>query len=239
MVRTIRKEDDSRPVIDAASHPLTTNHLYFGWYYGKFRDLERAVTLFYSLSRLPTEYGAQALPDPASLDEIWPARTRPDWAGLSLNYRLQVGRLARYVPWRGDRRSFVRESQAYQAQVLKHATKLFGRRKYRPTGGTFAFMLNDPAPAISWSVADRGRRPKAAYSVLMPAMNPLLICAEYPRASYVRGRPNLLLAPVRRQRFFAGSGCGDPGLGTAARGPERGPGRRRGRGPEGLGGGDR
>ena len=184
VVRAIRSEDDSRPVIDAAGHPLTTNHLYFGWYYGRFRDLERAVNLFPGLSRLPTEYGAQALPDPESLEEIWPSGTRPDWAGLSLNYRLQVGRMERYVPWRGDRGSFVRESQAYQARVLKHATELFRRKKYRPTGGTFAFMLNDPAPAISWSVVDWRRRPKAAYSVLGTAMGPVLICAEYPREGY-------------------------------------------------------
>lgn len=184
VVRAIRDEDDSRPLIDAAGHPLTTNHLYFGWYYGQYRDLERAVRIFPGLSRLPTEYGAQALPDPESLEEIWPSGTRPNWEALSLNYRLQVRRMARYVPWRSDRRSFVRESQAYQAQVLKHATELFRRRKYRPTGGTFAFMLNDPAPAISWSVVDWQRRPKAAYAVLGKAMGPVLICAEYPKASY-------------------------------------------------------
>ena len=197
VIRAIRDEDDSRPVIDAAGHPLTTNHLYFGWYYGKFRDLERAVKFFPGLSRLPTEYGAQALPDPESLEEMWPSGTRPNWEALSLNYRLQVGRMARYVPWRGDRRSFVLESQAYQAQVLKHATELFRRRKYRPTGGTFAFMLNDPAPAISWSVVDWRRRPKAAYEVLRAAMDPVLICAEYPAESYrVGGKFSLSLFVV-------------------------------------------
>jgi len=184
VISAIRDADGSRPVIDAAGHPLTTNHLYFGWYYGNYRDLEWAVRLFPGLSRLPTEYGAQALPGPESLEEIWPPGTRPNWEALSLNYRLQVGRMARYVSWRGDRESFVRESQAYQAQVLKHATELFRRRKYRPTGGTFAFMLNDPAPAISWSVVDWRRRPKAAYAVLRAAMNPVLICAEYPKESY-------------------------------------------------------
>jgi len=180
-------KDGSRPVIDAAGHPLTTNHLYFGWYYGKFRDLERVVKLLPGLSRLPTEYGAQALPDPESLEQLWPSGAPPDWEGLSLNYRLQPRRMARYVPWRGDRESFVRESQAYQAQVLKHATELFRRHKYRPTGGTFAFMLNDPAPAISWSVVDWRHRPKAAYDVLRAAMSPILICAEYPKEGYGAG----------------------------------------------------
>jgi beta-mannosidase len=95
--------------------------------------------------------------------------------------------MARYVPWRGDRLSYVRESQDYQAEVLKHATELFRRRKYRPTGGTFAFMLNDPAPAVSWSVMDWRRRPKKAYQTLLDAMKPVLICAEYPQERYSVG----------------------------------------------------
>jgi beta-mannosidase len=187
VMRAISEEDDSRPVIDAAGHPLTTNHLYFGWYYGTFRDLERVVKVFPGFSRLPTEYGAQSLPDPESLEEIWPSGTRPDWSVLSLNYRLQVRRMARYVPWRGDRVAYLRESQRYQAEVLKHATELFRRRKYRPTGGTFAFMLNDPAPAVSWSVVDWRRRPKVAYETLLDAMRPVLICAEYPKERYSVG----------------------------------------------------
>jgi beta-mannosidase len=184
VVRAISEEDDARPVIDAAGHPLTTNHLYFGWYYGRFRDLERLARVVPGFTRLPTEYGAQALPDPESLEEIWPSGTRPDWSVLSLNYRLQVQRMSRYVPWRGDRLVFVRESQRYQGEVLKHATELFRRRKYRPTGGTFAFMLNDPAPAVSWSVVDWRRREKMAYKALLVAMSPVLVCAEYPEERY-------------------------------------------------------
>jgi beta-mannosidase len=187
VMRAISEEDDGRPVIDAAGHPLTTNHLYFGWYYGSFRDLERLVRVFPGFSRLPTEYGAQALPDPASLQEIWPSGTPPDWSALSLNYRLQIQRMNRYVPWRGDRAAYIRESQEYQAEVLKHATELFRRRKYRPTGGTFAFMLNDPAPAVTWSVLDWRRRPKKAYDTLCGAMSPVLICAEYPKQRYEPG----------------------------------------------------
>ena len=80
--------------------------------------------------------------------------------------------------------AYLRESQRYQAEVLKHATEPFRRRKYRPTGGTFAFMLNDPAPAVSWSVVDWRRRPKMAYQTLLDAMRPVLICAEYPKERY-------------------------------------------------------
>ena len=187
VVGAIHEVDASRPVIEAAGHPFTTNHLYFGWYYGQFRDLERAVRIFPGLSRLPTEYGAQAVPDPASLQEIWPEGQAPDWQTLSENYRLQFSRMQRYVPWEGDRLAYVRDSQAYQAEVLKHATELFRRRKYRPTGGTFAFMLNDPAPAISWSVVDWRRRPKAAYDAIARAMRPVLVCARYPDVAYDEG----------------------------------------------------
>jgi beta-mannosidase len=182
--RAIEDVDISRPVIEAAGHPLTTNHLYFGWYYGRFRDLEPVVKIIPGLSRLPTEYGAQAFPNPESLEEIWPDGREPDWNGLSRTYRLQVGRMQRYVSWNGDRSAYVRESQVYQARLLKHATEFFRRRKYRPTGGVFAFMLNDPAPAISWSVVDWNRRPKLAYEVLKEAMTPVLICSGHPKESY-------------------------------------------------------
>jgi beta-mannosidase len=184
VVQAIEDVDSSRPVIEAAGHLSSTNHLYFGWYYGRFRDLERVVNVFPGLSRLPTEYGAQALPNLESLQEIWPESREPDWNTLSWTYRLQVERMRRYVTWKHDRLAYVRETQTYQAELLKHATELFRRRKYRPTGGVFAFMLNDPAPAISWSVVDWRRRPKVAYEVLAAAMGPVLICSEFPEESY-------------------------------------------------------
>lgn len=187
VVGAFNEEDPTRPVIEAAGHPLTTNHLYFGWYYGGFRDLERAVSLLRGLSRLPTEYGAQALPDPESLEEIWASGEEPDWQRLSSRHRLQRQRMERYAPYRGDRLRYVRDTQRYQVEVLRHATELFRRHKYHPAGGTFAFMLNDPAPAVSWSVMDWRRRPKEGYAALAAAMRPVLICARYPRRHYRAG----------------------------------------------------
>jgi len=209
VVQAIEDVDYSRPVIEAAGHLASTNHLYFGWYYGRFRDLEHLINVLPGLSRLPTEYGAQALPNPESLQEIWPEERAPNWDTLSSNYRLQVERMRRYVPWRHDRPTYVRESQTYQARLLRHATELFRRRKYKPTGGAFAFMLNDPAPAISWSVVDWRRRPKAAYAVLGAAMSPVLICSRYPKDRYDAGETislplfvvNDLLRPLGRLRW--------------------------------------
>ena len=187
VIRSLLAEDRSRPIIEAAGLPLTTNHLYFGWYFGRFRDLERAVKLFPGLSRLPTEYGAQALPNPESLEEVWQEGAEPPWMDLVENYCFQPERMRRYVPWRGDRDVYVRETQAYQAEVLKHATELFRRRKYRPTGGAFTFMFNDSAPAITWSVVDWRGRAKLGYEALRSAMSPALVCAEYPKESYRQG----------------------------------------------------
>jgi beta-mannosidase len=48
-------------------------------------------------------------------------------------------------------------------------------------------MLNDPAPAVSWSVVDWKHRPKAAYRVLAAAMSPVLVCAQYPGECYAAG----------------------------------------------------
>jgi len=48
-------------------------------------------------------------------------------------------------------------------------------------------MLNDPAPAVSWSVVDWRRRPKIAYETLLEAMRPVLICAQYPKERYSVG----------------------------------------------------
>ena len=190
VTRGLLGEDRSRPIIEAAGLPLTTNHLYFGWYYGRFRDLERAAKLFPGLSRLPTEYGAQALPDPESLEEVWPEGAEPPWTDLVENYCFQPERMRHYVPWRGDRALYIRETQAYQAEVLKHATEFFRRRKYQPTGGAFTFMFNDSAPAITWSVVDWRGRAKLGYEALRSAMSPALVCAEYPKECY---RPGELL----------------------------------------------
>ncbi len=48
-------------------------------------------------------------------------------------------------------------------------------------------MLNDPVQAISWSVVDWRRRPKAAYKTLKLAMQQVLVCVEYPEDSYEVG----------------------------------------------------
>ena len=68
--------------------------------------------------------------------------------------------------------------QLYQAHVLKVQIETLRRLKYRPTGGFCFSSLNDPAPAISSSILDHERRPKAAYETVRAACAPVLVVAD-------------------------------------------------------------
>jgi beta-mannosidase len=52
------------------------------------------------------------------------------------------------------------------------------RLKYRPTGGFAQFCLADGHPAISWSVLDHRRVPKAAHAALVAACRPVIVVAD-------------------------------------------------------------
>ena len=67
---------------------------------------------------------------------------------------------------------------AVQAHVLKVQIETLRRLKYRPTGGFCFSSLNDPAPAISSSILDHERRPKAAYETVRAACAPVLVVAD-------------------------------------------------------------
>ena len=54
-------------------------------------------------------------------------------------------------------------TQDYQATLLRHHIETLRRLKYRPTGGFCLFLLADAQPAVSWSILDHERRPKAGY----------------------------------------------------------------------------
>ena len=54
-------------------------------------------------------------------------------------------------------------------------------------GGVAFWQLNEPWPAVSWSVIDRGGRPKAAYEMLRRAYQPILIAARFPWRRYAEG----------------------------------------------------
>lgn len=184
--RVLEHTDGSRPVIPHSGvlpHPPqldgTDSHLYFGWYHGEAQDLEPALRRWPRLARFVSELGAQAVPDDADFlgPEDWPDL---DWDRARDHHGLQRWAFDRHVPpadfatfdaWRDA-------TQAYQAELLAHQVTALRRLKYRPCGGFAMFCLNDAQPAVSWSVLDHHRRPKAGLAALAHACAPVIAVAD-------------------------------------------------------------
>jgi beta-mannosidase len=120
--------------------------------------------------------------------ERWPGL---DWDRLGRDHSLQKAMFDRYVPpaesptfeaWRAA-------TQAYQADVVRHHVETLRRLKYRPAGGFCQFSLADGNPAVTWSVLDHERAPKAGYHALAAACAPIIITADRPEKSYPPGAP--------------------------------------------------
>jgi beta-galactosidase/beta-glucuronidase len=69
---------------------------------------------------------------------------------------------------------FITNSQHYQANVVQFGTENYRRAKFSQVSGIFQFDFSDPWPAITWSVVDYWRRPKAAFDALRSSMQPVL-----------------------------------------------------------------
>jgi beta-mannosidase len=191
--RALERADGSRAVVSHSGilpHPAwgTDSHLYFGWYHGDERDFPAALARFPVLARFVSEFGAQAVPPDAAFmhPERWPDL---DWEHLETHHVLQRATLDKRVPpgphptfdsWRAA-------TQAYQVQVLRHHIETLRRLKYRPTGGFCVFMFADAQPAVSWSILDHQRNPKAGYHAVAAACAPVIITATRPRPGYGAG----------------------------------------------------
>jgi beta-mannosidase len=184
--RAIDKADGTRPVIPHSGvlpHPPqfdgTDSHLYFGWYHGDERDLAGFGRLLPRLVRYVSEFGAQAVPDTDDFlePERWPDL---DWDRLCHTHGLQKAIFDKRVP-PADHPTFDswrQATQAYQADLLRHHVETLRRLKYRPTGGFAQFCLADGHPAVSWSVLDHERAPKAGYAALRDACRPVIVVAD-------------------------------------------------------------
>ena len=184
--RALEKADGSRPVIPHSGvwpHlprlDGTDSHLYFGWYHGDERDLPDFAATLPRMVRFVSEFGAQAVPETADFvePERWPDL---DWERLEAHHGLQREFLERRVP-EADHATFDdwrAATQAYQAALIRHHVEELRRLKYRPTGGFAQFLLTDPQPAVSWSVLDHQRVPKAGYEALLEACRPVIVVAD-------------------------------------------------------------
>ena len=191
--RALERADGSRSVVTHSGvvpHPLwgTDSHFYFGWLYGSERDFPAMMARFPVLARFVSEFGAQAVPETADFMEPqrWPDL---DWADLEAHHcfqkdifdqRLPPERYRSFDEWR-------EATQSYQSIVLRHHIETLRRLKYRPTGGFCLFLLADAQPAVSHSVLDHLRVPKASYAVVARSCAPVIVVADRPSPSYRPG----------------------------------------------------
>lgn len=184
----LERNDGTRPVIahsGVVPHPPqldgTDSHLYLGWYTGDERDLPALLARWPRLARFVSEFGAQAVPP---TDDFMRAGAWPDldWDELARRHGLQREPFERYVPpSEFDRyEDWKEETQLYQSRVLRYQIETLRRLKYRPTGGFAQFCFADSSPAVTCSVLDHERVPKAGYEALRAACQPVIVVAERP-----------------------------------------------------------
>jgi beta-mannosidase len=197
IARTLRRADGTRPVIPHSGvlphlgGGGTDSHIYFGWYHGEERQFAGFCRAVPRMARFVSEFGAQAVPEAAEFMD--PARWPDlDWERLAHSHALQKGVFDRHVPpaafpsfeaWR-------EATQAHQAELIKGHVEVLRRLKYRPTGGFCQFSLVDALdhPAVTWSVLDAERRPKAGFGALAAACRPVLVTADRPPATVRPGQ---------------------------------------------------
>ncbi|HYI62417.1 MAG TPA: hypothetical protein VEW93_11510 [Acidimicrobiales bacterium] len=195
--RALQRHDGTRPVIAHSgvlpSPPRldgTDSHLYFGWYHGEERQLPAFARLLPRQVRFVTEFGAQAVPETDGFmePERWPDL---DWERLGRTHALQKDRFDRYVPPAGHATyaSWKEATQRYQALVVRRHVEELRRLKYRPTGGFAQFCLADGHPAVTWSVLDHRRVPKAGWEALRAACRPVIVVADRLPAAVAPGDP--------------------------------------------------
>lgn len=180
--RTVSRIDKTRPVLANSNF---SEHPYPGWFVGKMEYFSAIPG-----KPLPSEFGAQALPNLATLKKIftkkdlWP----PNWDKWS--YHNFVYEPTFYIAGIKKGKSiqeFIKNSQKYQAQLLKFAIEQYRTHKFTEIKGIFQFMFVDPWPCISYSVLDYFRRPKKGYYTLKEVYQPLLLIYHQEKKIYTIG----------------------------------------------------
>jgi beta-mannosidase len=173
---SFEKMDSSRPAV-AASGEIDL-HLMLGWSEGSWTDIARVEPM------MVTAFGAQSLPavdSPAweKMEKRWPvADDEPAWRHSGFQPVNWAERGVGLPSAHQSFESYVEESQAYQADVVRYAAEHLRTRKFESCWGAFAYHLVDPFPAIGFGMLDGARQPKAALAALTEAFKPTRVIAE-------------------------------------------------------------
>lgn len=191
--RALSRADGSRPVLPHSGlwpHPVagTDIRLPLGWEHGSVREVPDVLARLPVLARFVTVPGPQSVPDTADFchPERWPEL---DWDQLAKAHGLDRAMLDRWVP-PARYRSFAAwraATQTYQAHVVRRYIETLRRLKYRPTGGFCVTVLADAQPAITASVLDHQRVPKAAFQALRAACAPVIVVGDPLEETYRPG----------------------------------------------------
>jgi beta-mannosidase len=170
LARAAREMDATRHVVAASTHH---QHPYPGWSGGSLIEFIKLPG-----GPFPTEFGAQALPDKASLEKMLPASQLwpPQWEYWEYhNFQYSQTFHTAKIELGETLDAFVNNSQNYQYRLIKFAIETYRCARFRPISGFFQFMFVDPWPAITWSVVDYYRNPKKGYRALQLACQPVLL----------------------------------------------------------------
>ncbi|MFO8057411.1 MAG: glycoside hydrolase family 2 TIM barrel-domain containing protein [bacterium] len=178
---------------------------------------------FDDVSPVVSEFGLQSFPEMETLkkyvseDHLWPVNNE-----VLKHHNMQFTKLNKYVSVIGHENnieSYAEASQTMQAHYMKRGIEHWRQRKYRTTGTAF-WMLNDPWPAISWSVIDYELKPKASYEAVKQAYQPVLVTAAYENRRWKAGdefKARLMIVNDLHESFenarVTTSLCGEQGAG--------------------------
>jgi beta-mannosidase len=180
--------DPSRPALAASGE--VDLHLMLGWSAGSWIDLTQVEPL------MVTSFGAQSLPDVdspvwesiGSQGATWPvADDEPAWRHAGFQPINWAERGAGLPSAHRSLESYVRASQAYQAQVVRLAAEHLRTRKFESCWGAFAYHLVDRFPGIGFGLVDSARRPKRGLEALSLAFKATRVIIE--PLAFEPGRP--------------------------------------------------
>ncbi|MEY4516163.1 MAG: hypothetical protein RL180_509 [Pseudomonadota bacterium] len=174
-------------------YSATGEHLWMGWYSGSWREHAKATRV-----SIVSEFGAQALPDVATLEgiipptDLWPSSTdpkNPTWKSWEYHNFQPLETFKNAGIQRGDSLdSFVDNSQRYQARLVQLAAESYRRQRYAPVAAVFHFMFNETWPSINWGIVDYQRKPKLGYSALQQAYQPILPSIAWEQSDIATGK---------------------------------------------------
>ncbi|MBY5944032.1 glycoside hydrolase family 2 protein [Photobacterium rosenbergii] len=189
--QALNKAGDKR-VVRKASY--THEHPWLGWYSGSYQDYRT-----YQPSMIVSEFGAQAMPSWALLQEIlegdgsWPLSEQVLNTLGYHNYQHHETMNIAAVQQGESLSHFWNNSQEYQRLVTKYAAEHLRLNKGKGVAAIYQFMLVDSWPSVTWSVLDVERVAKPGYYALKQSYQPVLAIAQ---ADLTALQPTLTLSVI-------------------------------------------